>query len=243
MHTDAPTPRRNKLCCTHVQLTEAVRLPSVPQSYLICLRGPDASLVLKGRAFLLPTLEAVTVGRKENGSAWGRGVWSRCSRSEVCLVGPELYWLKRLPAVGRRLENEDERKLLKLCTPTLERWAAIHGSLLASTNTSTQAHFKHACISNTQTPVTNTLFPPFYLLVCETKLDSNWSWGKLAGRGAQQWGQILWRQTPGGGVSGRKEPPLHKREWGGHNRREKWRKEVKKQGGGVVHIYELFNVS
>lgn len=103
----------------------------------------------KGRAFLLPTLEVVLVGRKENGSAWGcRAGWCCCCCcSEVCLVGPELYWLERKPAELRGPENLDERKLLKLPTSALERWAAIQCPLPAYTNTPTNTHIKQACIS------------------------------------------------------------------------------------------------
>lgn len=123
--------------------------PHLLQSYLICLRGSNASHLSKA-AFLLPTLEVALVGRKENESVWGCGVrWYSCS-SEVCLVGPELYWLERkLTAEFWGPENLDERKLLKLMpTSALERRAAIQPPLPArTTQTATHTHGKHAFIS------------------------------------------------------------------------------------------------
>lgn len=143
------------------------------QSYLICLRGSDASHLSKA-AFLLPTLEVALVGRKENESVWGCGVrWYSCS-SEVCLVGPELYWLERkLTAEFWGPENLDERKLLKLMpTSALERRAAVQPPLPACT-TQTATHTEstpsypstqtqdimHTCISSC-THADNTFWLP-----------------------------------------------------------------------------------
>lgn len=108
-------------------------LSSSPTELLNMFEGLWRFSSVKGRAFLLPTLEVV-LERKENGLTWGCEVgWSCCS--EVCLVGPELYWLERKPAELQGPENLDERKLLKLPTSALERWAAIQCSLPACTNT------------------------------------------------------------------------------------------------------------
>lgn len=151
--TVASQGKRLAACCTDVPLIQALWRTNTPphllQSYLICLRGSNASHLSKA-AFLLPTLEVALVGRKENESVWGCGVrWYSCS-SEVCLVGPELYWLERkLTAEFWGPENLDERKLLKLMpTSALERRAAIQPSLPAyTTQTATHTHRKHAFIS------------------------------------------------------------------------------------------------
>ncbi len=120
--------------------------PSSPTELLNMFKGLQCFSSIKGRAFLLPTLEVVLVGRKENGMAWDCGVVWCCCCSEVCLVGPELYWMERKPVELQGPENLDERKLLKLPTSAWERWAAFQCSFPAYTNTSTNTHIKQACI-------------------------------------------------------------------------------------------------
>lgn len=72
-------------------------------------------------------------GKKEKGLAWDCRVGCCCS--EVCLVGPEVYWLERKQTELQGPKNFDERKLLKLPLSALERWAIEH-FLQAYTDTS-----------------------------------------------------------------------------------------------------------
>lgn len=198
--------------------------PSSPTELLNMFKGLQRFSSIKGRAFLLPTLEVVLVGRKENGLVWDCGAVWCCCCSEVCLVGPELYWMERKPVELRGPENLDERKLLKLPTSALERWAAFQRSLPAYTNTSRNTHIKQACIfkqTNTHTHLwlcahTHSLISSKHTQIHFSFLFICWStrWGcALIGPGGDWQGERSnkeARQTTGGGVAGRKGPPLHK---------------------------------
>lgn len=154
--------------------------PSSPTELLNMFEGLQCFSSVKG-SFSFTHIRGGIGG--EEGEWVGVGLrvrWYSCS-SEVCLVGPELYWLERkLTAEFWGPENLDERKLLKLMpTSALERRAAIQPSLPActtqqphiltentpsypSTQTQTQ-DIMHTCISSNpaHTPTDNTFWLPF----------------------------------------------------------------------------------
>lgn len=90
--------KRLAACCTDVPLIQALwrtnTPPPSPTELLNMFEGLRCFSSVKG-SFSFTHIRGGIGGEGENESVWGCGVrWYSCS-SEVCLVGPELYWLER----------------------------------------------------------------------------------------------------------------------------------------------------